>query len=137
MIYVDGASSGSSTPAAVAITGGTVAAAVVFTKNINAQTGGTYTFALTDTYESGTQLCTFGNGSATTVTVPKNSSIALPIGCCINCQQVGAGKVTFAAEDGSVTINPVATLAISAQWGGASLVQTAANVWSLIGSLSA
>jgi hypothetical protein len=110
---------------------------VLAARTINAQAGNTYSFALTDTYEAGCALVTFSYATAVTVTVPRNDSIALPVGCTINCQQVGAGKVTFAAQDGTVTINPVATLSISAQWGAASLAQTAANVWSLIGSLSA
>jgi hypothetical protein len=111
--------------------------AVPVTHTVNAQTGSTYSFALTDTYEAGCQLVTFSYATAVTITVPRNNSVALPVGCVINCQQIGAGKVTFAGQDGTVTINPAATLSIAAQWGAASLVQTAANAWSLIGSLSA
>jgi hypothetical protein len=58
------------------------------------------------------------------------------VGDTINIQQVGSGQVTFAPEDGSVTIEPSGTLSISAQWKAATLVQTAANTWSLIGSLA-
>lgn len=106
------------------------------THTVNAQTGTTYTFALTDAYEAGCALVTLSNGSAITATVPKNSVVAFPVGCCINCQQIGAGQVTFAPVDGDVTINPAATLKISEQWKGATLIKTATNVWSLIGALT-
>ena len=104
--------------------------------SINAQTGTTYQFALTDD-ESQCALITFDNANPITVTVPKNSTVAFTVGTVINTQQIGSGQVTFAPEDGTVTLDPASTLKISAQWKAVSLTQIAANVWSLIGSLSA
>jgi len=114
-----------------------LAAKVPAAHTANAQTGTTYTLAATDAYEAGCALVTLSNAAGITVTVPKNATIPIAVGVAINCQQIGAGQVTFAPEDGAVTINPVATLKLTAQWAGATLIQTAANVWSLIGSLSA
>jgi len=105
------------------------------THTVNAQTGTTYQLALTDTYEAGCALVTFDNVLGITATVPKHSTISFPVGCSINCQQIGVGKVTFAGEDGTVIINPAATLSIAAQWGCVKLIQTVANTWSLIGIL--
>jgi hypothetical protein len=106
-------------------------------KVINAQTGTTYTLAASDAYERGTSLVTLSNASPITVTIPKNASVAIAVGQTFNFIQKGAGQVAFAAEDGAVTINPSTTLKISAQWKGVTAIQVAANVWDLIGSLSA
>ena len=105
------------------------------TLSFNAQTGTTYQLALTDV-DVLCSLVTFNNSSAISVTVPKNSTIAFNVGDTINTQQIGTGKVTFVPEDAGVTLNPSAILSISDRWMAVSLIQTAANVWSLIGSLS-
>ena len=117
------------------ITGGT-ASGMTVAGPINAQTGTTYVLAATDVF-SACALVTLSNANPITVTVPKNSAVPIAVGSTINLQQIGAGQVTFAPVDGDVTINPSATLKISAQWKGATLIKTATNVWSLIGSLSA
>jgi len=107
------------------------------TPRTNAQTGTTYTVQASDSYQAGTALVTLSNVAAITVTVPKQATTAIPVGSVVNFQCVNTGLPTFAPEDGDVTINPAATLKIAAQWGAASLVKTATNVWSLIGLLSA
>jgi hypothetical protein len=112
-------------------------AAQLVARTINPQTGTTYAVVAADAYEQGRALTTLENANPITVTVPKQATTAIDVGQTFNFQQIGAGQVTFAAEDGDVTINPAATLKISAQWKGATLVKTATNVWSLIGSLSA
>jgi hypothetical protein len=107
-------------------------------RTINAQSGTTYTFVLADGSQAGGwPLVTFGSGSATTVTVPTNSSVAFPVGCQIECSQVGAGKVTFAGA-GGVTINSYGTnKSIAGEYVGVTLMQTAANTWLLEGNLIA
>jgi hypothetical protein len=101
--------------------------------SINAQTGTTYTLALTDT----SKLITFNNAAAITVTVPANASVAFSIGTQINCIQTGAGKVTFSPASG-VTINSKAgNKSISAQWVGVSLIKIDTNVWVLLGDVTA
>jgi hypothetical protein len=94
----------------------------------NTYTNTTYTFALTD------QDCyiRFSNGSAQTVTVPTNASVAFPIGTEINGLQAGAGQVSFAAA-GGVTLNAKGALTfITGQYGGFSLKKVGTNEWDLI-----
>ena len=99
---------------------------------INAQTGTTYTFVLTDS----SKLVTFGNASAITVTIPINASVAFPISTQIDCIQILAGKATFGGA--GVTINSKGdNKAINGQWVGATLIKTATNTWSLLGDLIA
>lgn len=107
-------------------------------RTVNTQSGTTYTFVLTDgSANGGNPVVTFGSGSATTVTVPANASVAFAVGTQIDCIQLGAGKVTFAAA-GGVTINSLSgNLAIAGQYVGVSLLKTATNTWVLLGSLIA
>lgn len=100
---------------------------------VNAQTGTTYTFALSD---ANTTLVSLSNSSAITVTVPPNSSVAFPVGTSLSFYQGGAGQVTVAAGSG-VTINYTPGLKLRAQWSSASLIQTAANTWLLSGDVTA
>lgn len=111
---------------------------VSLTRTINTQTGTTYTFVLGDgSAAGGNPLITFGSSSATTVTVPPNSSVAFPVGTQIDCLQLGSGKVTLAQGSG-VTINSKGTnKAISAQYVAVSLVKTATDTWVLVGDLIA
>lgn len=97
---------------------------------INAQTDTNYTLVLTDAYK----LVILTNGSPVAVTIPTNAVVAFPIGTQIDFIQGGAGKVTFSGA--GTTINSLSSFkSISGQWVGVTLVQTATDVWSLIGSL--
>lgn len=99
----------------------------------NAQTGTTYTLALTDAG----YVVELNNASAITLTVPPNSSVAFPTGSRIDLIQTGAGQVTVAAGAG-VTINSKgAALKITGQWSAATLIKRATNTWVLVGDLSA
>lgn len=91
------------------------------------------TLALTD---AGTfQKCT--KGTAMTITVPANGTIAFVVGTEIDIYQQGAGQVTIAAA-GGVTINSVfGNLKIANQYTGASLKKTASDTWELVGNLTA
>lgn len=89
---------------------------------VNAQTGTTYTFVLTD--HGG--LVTASNASSSTYTVPPNASVAFAIGDRIGILNIGAGIVTLNPGSG-VTING-SSLNIS-QYGGGTLVKTATNTW--------
>ena len=100
---------------------------------INAQTGTTYTFVLTD----GGKLVTASNGSAQTYTVPPNSSVAFPTGTTITIIGIGAGKVTLAQGSG-VTINSKdSEKAIDGQHASVTIIKTATDTWQLIGALQA
>lgn len=96
---------------------------------LNAQTGTTYTLALTDNG----RLVTLNNAAAITVTVPLNATVAFATGAIVNLQQIGAGQVTVAGASG-VTLNGTGTKT-RAQWSAASLVKTATDTWTLIGDI--
>ncbi len=99
----------------------------------NVQTGTTYTFALTDNGK----LVTGANGGGITWTVPKNATIAFPVDAEIDLAQLGDGQITLQPEDGTVTINSYqGKLALVGKFAGATLKQTAANVWLLVGALA-
>jgi hypothetical protein len=99
----------------------------------NAQTGTSYTLALADAYK----LVTMSNASANVLTIPKNATVALPVGYRADVVQFGAGQTTIAPEDGAVTIRYPATdtLKLAERYAGCSLVQVAANEWLVTGRM--
>ena len=99
---------------------------------INAQTGTTYTLALSDLGK----MVTLSNASAITLTVPPNSSEAFPVGAGIDLAQIGAGQVTVAQGSG-VTVNATPGLKFRAQYAGATLRKTGTDTWLLFGDLAA
>jgi len=89
----------------------------------------TYTFVLTD---NGAYV-RFTSGSAVTVTVPAEASVAFDVGTQIDVIQVGAGKVTFG---GSVTINSLSgNKSLGGQYAGGTLIKVDSDVWDLVGNL--
>jgi hypothetical protein len=98
---------------------------------LNAQTGTTYTLALTDNG----RLVTLSNASAITLTVPTNASVAFATGAVVNIQQIGAGQVTVSGASG-VTVTGTGTK-LRTQYSAAALVKTGTDSWTLIGDLSA
>jgi len=98
---------------------------------INAQTGTTYTLALTDF----DKMVTLTNAAAITVTVPPNSTTALPIGARVLFYQGGAGQVTFAPGAG-VTLRSSPGLKIGYQYGVAEIMKLATDEWVVYGRLS-
>ena len=106
------------------------------TVSVNAQTGTSYTFALSD---GNNAFVTISNASAITVTIPPNSSVAYPVGTVLNVAQTGAGQVTFAAGSGVTIVSNGATAAapkLRVQYSGAGAIQTAANTWLVLGDIS-
>jgi hypothetical protein len=101
-------------------------------KSINTQTGTTYTPVLTDD----AKLITLNNGSAITLTIPPNSSVAYPIGTQLEFIQIGAGQVTVAGGAG-VTVNSTPTLKLRTQHSQASCIKIASDTWQLFGDLAA
>lgn len=104
------------------------------TKTINAQTGTAYTLALSDTGLD--KLLTLNNTAAIALTVPANATTAMPVGSVADIAQLGAGQVTVTPEAG-VTIRATPGAKIAAQYGAATLVKIATDVWLLTGRLSA
>lgn len=74
--------------------------------------------------------------TANNLTIPLNSSVNFPVGTKIDVSSVGAGQTTIVAA-GGVTINSAGgALKLRLQYSGATLVQTATNVWSLFGDIT-
>jgi len=103
---------------------------------INAQTGTTYTFALTDANNT---FVTINNASANTATIPPNSSVAFPVGTILNFAQTGAGQTTITQGSG-VTITSTGAVATApktrVQYSACSAIQTSANNWLVIGDIA-
>jgi hypothetical protein len=97
----------------------------------NAQVGTTYTLALADA----NKMVTLSNGSAITLTVPLNSSIAFPIGTRIDIAQFGAGQVSISS---SATIRSEGSkLKLRGQYAVATLWKKGTDEWLLAGDIVA
>ena len=119
------------TLSALTVTGAVTAGSLVAPLAINAQTGTTYTFVLADAGK----FVSSSNGSAQTFTVPPNSSVAYTVGTQIMVQNIGSANCTLAQGSG-VTINSKdSNKEIDGQYAAATLIKTATDAWSLIGSL--
>lgn len=90
---------------------------------VNEQTAN-YTLVLADAGK----LVDMNVGSANTLTVPPNSSVAFTVGTVIHVRQKGAGQTTLVAGSG-VTLNSSSGLAIGGQHEGAMLVKVATDTW--------
>ena len=98
----------------------------------NAQTGTTYTLALTDA----AKVVSLTNASPITLTIPTNAVTAFPIGTQILLYQGGAGQVTIGGA--GVTIRSQGNkLRIFAQYGVAGLLKIATDEWVAFGNLAA
>jgi hypothetical protein len=95
----------------------------------NAQTGTTFTFALSDT----TKTVTANNSAASAYTIPPQSAVVWEDYTTLRLLNLGAGVVTLTAGAG-VTINGTATVA---QYSSATLIRTASNTWTITGASSA
>jgi hypothetical protein len=99
---------------------------------ISAQTGTTYTLALTDA----DNVVTANNTSAVTITIPPSVFTA---GDRITVIQKGAGQVTFAQGSG-VTINSVGATAtapkLRARYSAATIVAESASVFYVVGDIA-
>ncbi len=92
--------------------------------SVNAQTGTSYTLAMSDA--GGVVTC--ANGSTVTVTVPPNTDVAFPVGTRIQVAQLGAGATSVAAGSG-VTVTGAGNM--GGQYGAKTLIKTATNTWIL------
>jgi hypothetical protein len=98
----------------------------------NAQTGTTYTLALTDV----AKVVTLTNAASITLTVPDNASVAFPVGTQILLYQGGAGQVTISPA-GGVTVRSEGTkLKINGQYGVAGVLKLATDEWVAFGNLT-
>lgn len=77
------------------------------------------------------------SATATTVTVPPNSSVAFPVGTVIELAQIGAGQVTVAAGAGVTIQNRAgAALTLAAQYSVATIRKRSSDVWLIAGDLT-
>jgi hypothetical protein len=121
---------------ALNIVGGSVSPSTALA--LNAQTGTTYTFVLTDANNT---LVTASNASAQTYSIPTNASVAYPIGSQINIIAIGAGQVTInAVTSGTTTVLSNGATAASpklrVQYSSATLLKVATDTWYVIGDIS-
>jgi hypothetical protein len=126
----------SSVTAGAGLTGGGSSGAVTLAASVatNPQTGTTYTLALSDNGK----LVTLANASPVAVTIPLNSSVALPVGAVIMMAAYDAGAVTISGAGGVTVVSGGATPAspvIRAQYSSVGAIQTSANNWLVIGDL--
>jgi hypothetical protein len=122
--------------AGAGLSGGGTSGSVTLNASVatNAQTGTTYTLALADNGK----LVTLANASPVAVTIPLNSSIALPVGAVIMMSAFGAGAVTISGAGGVTVVSGGATAAspvIRAQYSSVGAIQTSANNWLVVGDL--
>jgi hypothetical protein len=112
------------------------AASPVGSVAVNAQTGTTYTFAASDSFNT---LVTLSNASAIAVTIPTNATTAFPVGTVLNFAQTGAGQATVSGASG-VTLTSVGATAATpktrVQYSAGSAIQTSANNWLVIGDIA-
>lgn len=98
----------------------------------NAQTGTSYTLALSDAGK----MVTLTNAAAITLTIPTDASVAFPVGTRIDIGQGGAGQVTVGGA--GVTIRSSGSkLKLSGQYSGATLWKKGTDEWWLIGDITA
>lgn len=103
---------------------------------VNAQTGTTYTFVASDSFNT---VVTLSNASAIAVTIPTNATTAFPVGTVLNFAQTGAGQVTVSGASGATLTSIGATAATPktrVQYSAGSAIQTSANNWLVIGDIA-
>jgi hypothetical protein len=102
----------------------------------NVQTGTTYTLTASDEGK----VVTLNNASAITLTLPENSTEALPEGFSCILRQLGAGQVTVAVEGSDTLQSKSAATKLVGQYSEAQVdIQTAGtpNTWFMAGDTTA
>lgn len=92
-----------------------------------------YTLGLSDDGK----LIQMNVSSANSVTIPLNSTAALPVGTQITIVQAGTGQTTIVGADPGVIINVTPGLKLRARWSAASLIKLGTNSWLVTGDLTA
>lgn len=104
---------------------------------INAQTGTSYTAALTDGTNT---LVTMDNASANTFNIPTDATVNFDIGTVLNIYMKGAGVTTITATTPGTTtvVSSGATIGspFLSRYKIASAIKLAANSWTVIGGIS-
>jgi len=100
---------------------------------------GARTLALSDqSTTSAPKIIRLQHGTANTVTVPPNSSVAFPIGSVVNLLHDGAGSLTIAQGSGVTVRTPSGGTLVSAGTGTfLVLLKLATDTWQLVGATTA
>jgi hypothetical protein len=98
----------------------------------NSQSGTTYTFVLADA----NLIVQGSSSSATTYTIPLNSTAAFPVGATITILQAGTGQITLVGA-GGVTVNATPGLKLRTQWSIATITKRATDTWVMYGDVMA
>jgi hypothetical protein len=100
---------------------------------VNAQTGTSYTLALTDAPASSANqgIVTMNNASANTLTIPANGTVAFPVGTIVSVIQLGAGQTTIAIT--TDTLLNASSVTARAQNSTLVLTKVATTTWVLGG----
>ena len=117
------------------LTASTVNGLVTFT--VGSDQTADYTAVLTDQYQV---LVPMNKATAVAFKIPTNASVAFPIGTAITVLNKGAGAVTISAvTSGTTTVLSAGAVAASptlAQYKTAVCIQTAVNVWYVVGGIA-
>lgn len=103
--------------------------------SLNAQTGTTYTFALTDNGK----LVTASNASSQTYTIPASGTANFATGAQISIIAIGAGQVTIQGAGGVTVASTGATATapkLRVQYSSATLIKVATDTWYVVGDIS-
>lgn len=100
--------------------------------DINSQAA-SYTLVLADA----SKLILMTSGSAQTVTIPPNSSVAFPVGTKIDIVQTGAGQCDVAPGAGVTLNSDTSKRKVNVQYAAVSCIKTATDTWLLVGALKA
>ncbi len=94
--------------------------------------GDDYILALTDAGK----FIEMDKGTAVTLTVPTNASVAFPLGTQVIVRQKGAGQVTVTPA-GGVTLNNAHGLVTNGQYSVVALTKVATDTWTVFGDTTA
>lgn len=75
------------------------------------------------------------NGSAITITIPLNSSVAFPINTEIAIIREGAGTVSIAPASGVTLVSTDTKRKIKGQYASVALLKTGTDTWVMVGSI--
>jgi hypothetical protein len=73
--------------------------------------------------------------TANNLTIPPNSSVALPVGTVITVVQIGAGQVTLVPGSGVTILSSGSALRLNGQYSNAMLYKRATDTWVALGAL--
>ena len=86
------------------------------------------------------RLITYSSTSATTITIPPESSVAFPVGSIINVIKIGASGTTTITQGSGVTISSTGATAtapaLRAAFSAASCIKVATNTWYVVGDIA-